>query len=270
MISEKDFVHSLNEVIDRKDNIIVIYSGLWTFISKIKFNVKKNSQIPDRILELIENKIGKRKILLLPAFTGKEFKKKKFIDIDKSIDKENGILPKTALKRKYYRTHQLIHSYLVYGNVNKIKKLKLKSSWGKSSILEFLSVNNARICTLGLPWNKGCAYLHRFEELYNVPWRFHKTFKGKIKIKNKVVGIFSETKFCSSQNYKLNYDFSPFIKKIKNSKSFKKTQNKKFSFESIKTRCLDKVGKSLFSKNPWIIIKNKKETLRWINKKVYS
>jgi len=267
MITEKDFLHSLDEVIEKKDKIIVLYSGLWTFINKINFNIKKNNQIPTRVLELIEKKVGKKRTLLLPSFSGKEFQRKKFIDLNKSIDKENGILPRIALNRKYYRTPQPIHSYLAFGNIKKIKKLKLESSWGKYSILEFLSKHNARICNLGLPWNEGCAYLHRFEEIYNVPWRYHKTFKGKIKKNNKIIGVFYETKFCSPKNGVLKYDFNPFIKKIKNSKTFKKTKNKKFSFESIKASCLDKIGKSFFSKNPWIIVKNKKQTLYWINKK---
>ena len=69
----------------------------------------------------------------------------------------------------------------------------------------------------------------------------------------------------------LNYDFHPFIKKIENSQSFRKSENKSFKFESIKTDCLDKIGKNYFRKNPWVIIKNIREVKNWIqNKKKYS
>ena len=138
MINERDFLKSLDDVIDKKDKIIVLYSGLWTFIDKIKFKTNKINQIPEKILRLIEKKIGKKRTLLIPSFSGKEFKKNKIFDLKKTIDKENGILSKIALKR-YYRTRQPIHSYLAYGNTKIIKKLNLKSSWGKQSLLEFFS-----------------------------------------------------------------------------------------------------------------------------------
>ena len=37
--------------------------------------------------------------------------------------------------------------------------------------------------------------------------------------------------------------------------------------ESIKTSCLDKIGKKIFIKNPWVIIKNKNSVLNWIKNK---
>lgn len=270
MITERDFLNSFDEIIDSKDKIIVIYSGIWSFISKIKFKIKRNDEIPKKILELIEKKVGKKRTLLLPSFSGKEFQKKKLFNLDKSLDKENGILSKVALDRNYLRTRQPIHSYLAFGNINEIKKLKLETSWGKNSILEFLSKKNARICNLGLPWNKGCAYLHRFEEIYNVPWRYHKIFSKKI-IKNKrIIGNCREKKFCTSLSTPVNYDYKPFIKYIKKSKSFRKASPKDVSMESIKTSCLDKIGKRIFTKNPWVIVKNKKTIINWIKNKKNS
>ena len=50
MINERDFLKSLDDVIDKKDKIIVLYSGLWTFIDKIKFKNNKINQIPENIL----------------------------------------------------------------------------------------------------------------------------------------------------------------------------------------------------------------------------
>ena len=271
MIKEIDFIKSLDEVIEKKDKVIVIYSGLWTFIDKLNFIYKHKNQIPNLILQIIEKKVGKKRLLLLPSFSGKEIQKKKFFDINKTIDKENGIIPLTAIKKGYYRIPLPIHSYLAYGNIKMLKNIKFKSSWGKLSILEFLSKKNARICNLGLPWNEGCAYLHRFEELYKVPWRYHKTFKVKFKKKGKINSFCYETKFCSPREISLNYDFHPFIKKIENSQSFRKSENKSFKFESIKTDCLDKIGKDYFRKNPWVIIKNIREVKNWIqNKKKYS
>lgn len=266
-INESHFEKIIEEIIEKKDEVIVLYSGIWSFINKIDFlSKKKITKIPEIILNIIEKKIGNNRILFLPSFTGNLFHKKKFINITNDIDKDNGVLPLTAIKRNYYyRTRQPIHSYLVFGNIKKVENLKLVSSWGKDSLLEFFSKRNARICTLGLPWNKGCAYLHRFEENFNVPWRYNKTFVKEIRDNKKILGIFSETKYCSSKLTELKYDFKPFIKYIKKSKSYKKTKQKNIIAESIKASCLDKIGKILFSKNPWIIVKNKKEIKNWID-----
>jgi aminoglycoside N3'-acetyltransferase len=264
MINEKNFQTILDEVINSDDKVIVLYSGLWSFINKLNFKLKSPNQIPKTILNIIEDKIGRNRTLFLPAFTGKVFSKKKTFEIDKDIDKSNGYIPLTALKRKYYRTKQPIHSYLVYGDLKEIKKLKLKSSWGKKSLLEYFSKKNARICNMGLPWNKGCAYLHRFEEMYKVPWRYNKKFSSTLIKNNKPIGKCHEIKYCSSASEPLNYDYKPFVNFIRESKSFKKSKNKNISFESIKVSCLNKIGHKIFSKNPWLIIKNKKNTLNWI------
>ena len=54
MIKEIDFIKSLDEVIEKKDKVIVIYSGLWTFIDKLNFIYKHKNQIPNLILQIIE------------------------------------------------------------------------------------------------------------------------------------------------------------------------------------------------------------------------
>ncbi len=266
MISEQDFEKAIDEVILKNDRFIVLYSGIWSFIKEIRFKSKNYNEIPKIILKLFEKKIGKHKTLFIPSFTGKIFSKKKIINIDKDIDKDNGVISLSALKKKYYRTRHPIHSYLVYGNRSEIKNKKFISSWGKNSLLEFFSKKNARICNLGLPWNKGCAYLHRFEEVYKVPWRFKKKFIAKLFQNRKYLGAYEETKFCSSRIKPLRYDYRPFISHITKSKSFLKSNNPRIKFESVKASCLNKIGKRIFSTNPWIIVKNKKITRDWIRK----
>ena len=90
MINEKNFQTILDEVISNDDKVIVLYSGLWSFINKLNFKLKSPNQIPRIILNIIEDKIGKNKTLFLPAFTGKVFSKKKTFEIDKDIDRSNG------------------------------------------------------------------------------------------------------------------------------------------------------------------------------------
>ena len=264
MLNEKDFYRAFNEVISKKDRVIVIYSSIYNFIFNIKF---KSKNIPKSLLDILEKLITKNRTLILPAFSASSFLTENRFDIKKSID-NTGILPKEALKRNYFRTVQPLHSYLVYGKEKKIvEKLKNYTSWGESSILGYMKEKNARICTLGLPWNKGCAYLHRFEESFLVPWRYFKLYEGSLYKNGKKIGRCFENKYSSPLNNILKYDFKPFIPYIKSSKSYKKSSNQNFNLESVKASCLDKIGNKIFSKNPWVIVKNKKDIKEWIKNK---
>ena len=260
LINEDDFIKAFSKVIKNDDQVIVLYSGLWSFIFNIRF---KNKNISKKLLELIENFITKKKTLLLPASSGEEFINKKEFHLDKSLDR-NGLLPLEALKSgKYYRTPQPLDSYLAIGkHVKEIKKLNLETSWGKNSLLQWLSEKNARICALGVPWNKGCSYLHRYEELNLVPWRYFKVFEGEMFKNGKKIGLCKEKKYSKFIN--LKYDLEPIVKEI-NSNKFLKYKSSNFFLVSITCNEIDIASKKFFKKDPWKIVKNKKEVIKWIN-----
>ena len=263
MINNKDFIKSLDQVIKKDDKVIVIYSGISSFLNKIEY--KKN--IVSELLSLIENFVTKKRTLIFPSFSANIFLKTKKFDLKNSID-NIGILSKEALKRNYFRTPQPLHSYLIFGrDIKDIRKLSHKTSWGDGSILDYMSKNDARICTLGLSWNKGCAYLHRFEEKYQAPWRYFKKFKGDMYIGKKLISECTETKYSLPNFSGELYDYSPFIKYIKKTKSYCKNTHRDFSIESVKAKCLDKVGKKIFLKDPWCIIKEKSKIINWIKYK---
>lgn len=261
-IDEESIKRAFEKVILKKDKVIILYSGVWPFINKLKF--KKN--IGEKILKIIEEVVTKKRTLILPSFSAESFLKSRKFDLKKTIDKKNGLISNAALKKNYYRTHQPLHSYLVIGKkINEIKKLKLLTSWGSTSLLGWLSKNNARICVLGIPWNKGCSYLHRYEELYKVPWRFYKIYKGLI-IKNSKKKICYEKKYSSPENGLLKYDFNPFIKYLKKKKIFLNAKSD-FFLESTTTNQIDHFSKKFYKENKfWKIVKNKKEIKNWIKK----
>ena len=149
-IDKNYIIENLNNVINDNDDIIIFYLGLWSFIGYLKFN---SNNIADEFLGIIEEFLGEKKTIIFPSFTSKEFIETKKFDIKLSIPRESGIIPTSALiSGKYFRTHQPLHSYLVKGpHENEVKKLSLDTSWGKGSILSWLSEKNARICVIGIP-----------------------------------------------------------------------------------------------------------------------
>ena len=112
LIDENEIYKGFEKVISRKDKVIVLYSGIWSFIDKLKF--KKN--LGKKILDIVENIVTPKRTLILPSFSANAFLKKKIFDIKSTIDNKNGILSNEALRRShYYRTPQPLHSYLVFG-----------------------------------------------------------------------------------------------------------------------------------------------------------
>ena len=83
MIKEKDFKIALDQVIKDDDDVIVLYSGIYSFINNLNFDTKSTVKLPERILKLIEEKVGKKRTLFLPSFTGKFYNKFGFYDIKK-------------------------------------------------------------------------------------------------------------------------------------------------------------------------------------------
>ena len=264
-IDENVFLESLKTLIKPEDKVVVLYSGIWSFANNLNF---KKKSITKTMLEILEKFVTNKRTLILPSFSNQFVIKNNYFNLDNSID-NIGVIPKEALKnKKYYRTPQPLHSYLVLGkDINKIKRLKLKTSWGKTSIFDFISRSNARICNLGLDWNRGCSYLHRYEELTNVPWRYFKKFKFKMYRNKKFLGFCEEVKFSSPEKGLLKYDYKKFIPIIKKQKSFLKFYSNLFKFESILAKDLDKIAKNFFKIRPFDIFINKKEIKSWIKHK---
>jgi len=264
-IDENVFHDALKFLIKPEDKVVVLYSGIWSFVNNLEF---KNKSITKTMLKILEKFVTSRRTLILPSFSDQFVIKNNHFKLDSSID-NIGVIPKEALKsKKYYRTPQPLHSYLVLGkDVSKVKKLKFKTSWGKTSIFNFISKSNARICNLGLNWNRACSYLHRYEELTNVPWRYFKKFQFKMYRNNKFLGFCEEVKFCSPEKRLLKYDYKKFIPLIEKQKSFLKFNSHLFKFESVTARDLDKISKNFFKNRPFDIVMNKKEVKNWIKYK---
>ena len=77
MIDEKEFESIIEKVISNDDRVIVLYSGIWSFINKLKFKTKNVNNIPKIILNILEKKIKKKKLFLSQRLQVKFFPKKK-------------------------------------------------------------------------------------------------------------------------------------------------------------------------------------------------
>lgn len=263
IINKNYIIDKLYKVIDNSDEVIIFYSGIWSFINYLDFLPK---DIPGTFLNILEEFVGKNRTIVFPAFTSNEFVKTKKFDINLSIPNESGIIPIQAVKsQNYIRTKQPLHSYLAKGpKAYELNELLLSTSWGKESVLEWLSKYNAKICVIGIPWKYGCSYFHRFEELYEVPWRYFKKFNGDLLKDGKYIDKITENKYSSPLGIDFKYDYSPIVKLMSKNDIIKKGNDDVFPIQSSTTSEINQICKKFFENNPWNIVKDIQNVKNWI------
>jgi len=85
----------LESVIPQKNDVIVIYSGIWSFAHIFQMDPKK---VAGFILNCIDRFIDDRTTIIFPSFCASEFVKTMNFDLSLSLPKESGLLSIAALK----------------------------------------------------------------------------------------------------------------------------------------------------------------------------
>lgn len=168
------FVKDLKQVIRPDDEVVVIYSGVWTLS---RYFGMVGDALAERVLDLIEEFVGPERTLVLPTFTF-SFPKTREYDLVRSSP-DTGAMPRRFLIRPgVQRTPKPINSYAVIGPLAaEVMALPVETAWGNGSVMAWMETVNARQCVVGVPW-KYCGYFHRAEELLRVPYRYFKRFTG--------------------------------------------------------------------------------------------
>lgn len=262
-LSEQDFFNALKDAILPDDEVIVMYGGIWSFAHNFGGEVRK---IPDMMLDIIEDVVGKERTLLFAGFCANHFVKHGEFDLTRTPPSESGILAKYALKRKgYVRTYQPLHSFLVRGpRAQEVLDLPCTSSWGEDSVLAWMGGVNARILALGLPLHLACSYFHKIEEELKVPYRYFKTFRGIMYDKGNIIGPCKEVKYSYSLNCLLDYDFSIITSQLYKQNAILSSQNPIVPLTSALTSDIDIACHEVFDSDHYAAVMNKKEVKEWV------
>ncbi len=263
LLTASDFQKALEQVILPDDEVVVIYSGIWTFGHLFGWEVR---DIADRLLDIIEEFIGDDRTLLFPSFCASNFIKTRKFDLVRSRPVESGIIPTRAICRTgYLRTRKPIHSYLVKGpKANEVLSLPSTTSWGDDGILGWMGKVNARICPLGLPWHQACSYFHRIEETTEVPYRYYKRFAGVLLEDGKNVGSCEEVKYSYSLKVRPHFDHTIVYPQLKKANAVLSGGNPYIPLESAKAINIDEVCEELFSANPYAFVTNSEGVKNWV------
>lgn len=246
-IFENDLNKLLKKIHKRNGRIVVFQTDIIN--TSIFYNLD-GRYIAKKILLKIE-KTFSNKTILFPAFSNDLISKKYDIKLSKP---NTGTIPTLALySKKYYRSESPLHSFLVRGNKSEeIKKLKQTTSWGKGSVFDWLYENEAIWVSLNLNLNRGCAIHHMAEERAKVPYRFYKSFKGKLYDNGKLRKEIIEIKYSYYKKYSkiLNYNKWPSI--MRKNKDFEKIFINKGLFANI-SKVKNLIDRSIlfYKKNPY-------------------
>jgi aminoglycoside 3-N-acetyltransferase len=170
-----DFKRQFREVIDPNDRIIVVYSGIWTFGHRFGLPI---ADIPRALVEAMLSELGAQQTLLLPSYTY-AYTRTRHYSPEVSAP-ETGVLPLAMLKHfQPVRSRSALNSFLAIGPQSReLAEIRGATLWGAGSLKAHFQEQHARMVVLGLPWKDACGFLHRIEEVCNVPYRYHKTFSG--------------------------------------------------------------------------------------------
>jgi aminoglycoside N3'-acetyltransferase len=254
-----DFERILKYLTDKQDKIVVFQTRFYDIFAKYDLSA-------DQICKILLDMIFKNfydKTILFPAFSDDIIKFKRY-DLAKSIP-NTGVFPKYCLKtKKFKRTLYPLHSFLVKGiKSNEILRLDQITTWGKGSVFEWLEVNNARWVALNLNWSNGCAFGHRSEEIAKVPYRYYKTYEGKIFNNNIFIKNIIEKKYSNYLDANIEFKYDAFDEAMLNNEEIF-FPNKVMRVKTALTKDITKNLVNLLLENPYAFIKNYKVVENWL------
>ena len=156
------------------EDIVLVHTRLTPF--KIK---RENVE---ELCEILIDKIGKNKTIIMPSFTY-SFSKKKIWDYHKSKSQAGVLTEYFREKIADERTIHPIHSVTILNNKYSISH-NSQSSFGKGSVWEFICLNDVCNLSIGVGLNGGATICHYSEEFMQVNYRSYIELEGEIFDKN--------------------------------------------------------------------------------------
>ncbi|HFP7489956.1 acetyltransferase [Campylobacter jejuni] len=179
MFSYKNKLYTKAELIQTLQKLGICEGDMVYMHSEVfNFGVIKSSpkHFLQNILEAFDEVLGSKGTLVMPTFTYS------FCD-NKIYNKNNSKCTVGALNEYFrnkdgvYRTNDPIFSFAIKGSKEKLFHKDSQSCFGKDSVYDILTYNNTKVILFG-GLHLGFTYFHYIEEMANISYRYHKTFKG--------------------------------------------------------------------------------------------
>lgn len=230
----------------KKDDHIILHGNLG-FIGQIDTKKNINFLIKNFFKE-IKKKIGKKGVILVPAFTYTFCNKRVFSYKDSS---EVGQFSEEVRKIFKKRTIHPIFSFTVIGNYKLYKDISHSECFGSNSIFDHFMRNNGKIICLGTGFDV-ITFIHHVEEILQVKYRKYKIFNGLIKINKKEEKI--SVRYFVRKNKKIKNNFTKFEKNLKRKNKILYINFLRFNALKVQAKDLFQEGKKLLTLNPSFFI----------------
>lgn len=255
-----DFKLQFRNVIDPRDRLVVVYSGIWTFGHRFGMPI---SQIPQALIEAMLEELGPHQNLLLPSYTYAYAKVRRYSP--QASAPETGVLPVAMLKiGKAIRSRNAFNSFLIVGpDAAELAEIRGETVWGEGGLKAYLQQQHARLVVLGLPWKDACGFLHRMEEACQVPYRYQKTFHGTWVDANGEEP-WSETLFVRSIDLMPIFQWR-IVDDLLRSRGLIQQGGGEIHIESADAAECINAGTELLMDDPYALIVNRDEVAGWVN-----
>lgn len=233
-----------------KKNILIV-SDLLNFMKKNKR--EKIDSFVEYVLNYIDGLIKEKNTIIIPTYNFNFFRTRETNLEISSIT--TGYLNKRIVEKfDFYRTHRPIYNYAIIGpNAKDLCNLKQTTAWGNDSVIGFLSMNiNSKGIGIGIdPNNFGWVTIHVCEEIFQVPYRYFKKFKGYNKDLKKEV---SEKMYVKKLSCKKVINESLISKYLKRKKKIKQEKICEVDFSTIRLFDYFKQGVDILNNNPYAFL----------------
>jgi len=172
-IRKEDFKSILQSLGIKANDVLFVHSDVSVFGKPATFN---RSFILSSFVEALQAAVPAG-TLILPAFTYSFCKREKF-SIKDSESTVGALTEYFRKKEGVLRTKHPIFSVSVWGNKSDFLNIG-KDSFNEESIFGKLHKKKAKLLFCGAPF-QACTYMHYIEQMHGVPYRYIKSFKGKI------------------------------------------------------------------------------------------
>jgi len=262
-VNDKHFCEAFESVLggNSQPDVILVFSGVWSFLRYFSVPAEKT---PDHILRLIDQVLDEGTTVVFPSYNY-SFPRTRFYDPTSSRP-ETGVLAETYWKYKgVTRTNSPMESYLCKGpRTKEILERKCSTGWGDDSVMGWFDEVDARVITLGVPWEY-CGYYHRAEEYMRVPYRYFKKFHGVMRTPSGEYPC-EETMYVRSLNMPPKTD-TQFIRNILSLHTDAlESVHPEVGIVSNSARAILSTVVEKLKMDPYCLLKNKEETKSWVAK----
>jgi aminoglycoside 3-N-acetyltransferase len=261
-LSENDFRSVLDEVIGPEDKNIAIFSGIYTFAHRF---VWPHREVPDRLLDVLEDFIGSDRTLIVPAYNISFPGTRVFDTVLSRTD--IGALPDCAVKRSTFRRlMKPLNSYMAKGpKAEEFLDLPCSTAWGEDGALAWLVKTNAKILILGVPWHEACSLYHYAEERLKVPYRYYKRFRGDLRRNGVSIGECEEVMYSRSFNVPPEWDHGRIYPRLLDAGAITSAKHPDIPLEAANASQIFNVTSEMLEADPYAYITNVEAVKDWVD-----